>query len=372
MKKMSDWIQIILFLCFIGGLALAFLLKPDRDFSPVENRNLASLPAFSANALFSGAFAEAYETYVADQFPLRDGWTALKAWAEERSGKRENNGVYLCGDTLIERFELADGGRQFLSNLRAVDRFAGQVDVPVYLALIPTAAEIWRDRLPFGAPGCDQAALLEGLETQAIQADMLSALSAHADEAVFYRTDHHWTSLGACYGASALREAMGKPPVSPDQWTPQTVSSSFLGTLYSSSGVRRITPDSIEIYVPEDGVTVTSYENGQSRPGALYDREKLLQKDQYAMFLGGNQPLAVIRTGAKGDRLLMIRDSYADSEVPFLLDAFSEIHLVDLRYYRQDLKQYMEENDIDLVAISYGLKNFAEDQNVYFLSLSGR
>lgn len=88
------------------------------------------------------------------------------------------------------------------------------------------------------------------------------------------------------------------------------------------------------------------------------------------MFMGGNQPLAVVRTGNEGGRLLLIRDSYADSEIPFLTGAFSEIHVVDLRYYRQDIAGYVRENGIDQVAISYSLKNFATDKNVYFLGLS--
>ena len=102
----------------------------------------------------------------------------------------------------------------------------------------------------------------------------------------------------------------------------------------------------------------------------LYDRSRLQQTDQYSMFMGGNQPLAVIRTGNEGGRLLLIRDSYADSEVPFLTGAFSEIHMIDLRYYKMDIAGYVRENGIDQVVVSYSLKNFSEDKNVYFLGLS--
>ena len=88
------------------------------------------------------------------------------------------------------------------------------------------------------------------------------------------------------------------------------------------------------------------------------------------MFMGGNQPLAVVKTGNEGEKLLLIRDSYADSEVPFLLGSFSEIHLIDLRYYKQDIAGYVRQNGIDRVAVSYSLKNFMTDSNVYFLGVS--
>lgn len=367
MKK-ANWIQVSLFLIFIFGLFLLNLLIPDRQFSPVENRNLAQRPSFSWEKLFSGRFMQDFEEYVTDQFAFRDGWTGMKAYAERALGKQENNGVYICGDTLIERFDAGDGTRLEV-NLNAVNAFEEKTDAPTYLMLIPTAAEILRDRLPAGAPGSDQAAILETVpqRTTAQTADALGALRAHADEPVYYRTDHHWTSLGASYGADALLSAMGMEGVSIDRQSARTVSDSFYGTLYSSSGARYVSPDTIEIYVPDDGVSVSTFEGGQWIEGALYDMERLETKDQYSMFMGGNQPLAVVRTGREGERLLLVRDSYADSMIPFLLDRFSEIHLIDLRYYRQSVTEYARENQIDRVAVVYSLKNFCEDRNVYFL-----
>ncbi len=347
------------------------IFTADREFSPVENRNLAQKPVFSWEKLFSGKYMEEYEKYLTDQFAMRDGWTGLKAYSEKALGKQENNGVYICGDTLIERFDVADE-TQLERNLRAVDKFVNLVDVPVYLALIPSAAEVWGDRLPEGAPTLDQEKIFASLSerTQAQVVDVHSALMAKKDRPIYYRTDHHWTSEGACYGADALLRAMGMEGVSPEQFAPETVSTEFYGTLYSSSGARYIAPDSIEIYVSDEGVEVLSFENGEWEQGMLYDRERLSEKDKYSMFMGGNQPLAVVRTGREGGKLLLVRDSYADSEVPFLLGSFSEIHLIDLRYYKQDIAGYVRENGIDRVAVSYSLKNFMTDTNVYFLGVS--
>ncbi len=365
MKKLL----IILFAAFLGGFLLLNLLLPDRVFSPMENRNLAQAPALSAARVLSGQFEQDAEAYVADQFAFRDGWMAMKAALEQLAGRKENNGVYLCGDTLIERLDEPEEERLAL-NIRAVNRFAEAAGVPVYLAVLPTAQEIWRDKLPAGAPGADEAEIIGRVagETKASFIDTLSVLRAHAEEPIFYRTDHHWTSLGAYWGAAALLEALGFSPAPLNSFAPETVSADFYGTLYSKSGARGIPPDSIDRYVPEDGVTVTCLENGEETPGRLYDPSKLEGKDKYSFFMGGNQPLAVIRTGHEGPKLLLARDSYADSEVPFLTPYFSEIHMADLRYYRTGLVSYIVENSIDVAVISYSLRNFATDTNLHFLN----
>lgn len=369
MKK-TNWFQTAVLLIMVIGLFLANLFTGDREFSPVENRNLAQKPDFSWDRLLSGKFMKDYEEYITDQFAGRDEWTALKAYAEKALGKKENNGVYICGDMLIEKFDAADE-KQLAANLQSVERFRENAQIPVYLMLIPSAAEIHREKLPAGAPNIDQASVLASLSarTQMETVDVLSALRAHADEYIFYRTDHHWTSLGACYGADALLRAMGMEGVSVEMWEKQTVSGEFYGTLWSKSGARYISPDTIEIYVPGDGIDVLSFENGVWTEKPLYDMEKLNTKDQYSMFLGGNQPLAVIKTGRPGGKVLLLRDSYADCMVPFLMERFSEIHLIDLRYYRMNIAAYARENGMDAAVILYSLNNFSVDKNVSFLRI---
>lgn len=359
---------VILFVAFLGGFLLLNIALPDRTFSDMENRNLAGKPALSLGSVFSGRFESDAESYVTDQFALRDQWIALKAYAERLLGKRENNGVYICSDTLIERIDEPDADR-LAANLSAVSRFAENSAVPVYFTLIPSAAEIWRDKLPAGAPRCDERALIERLaaETKAVSIDTLSALSAHSVEALYYRTDHHWTSLGALYGAQALLDGMGIETCAADS-APVRVTDAFYGTLYSRSGARYIKPDGIDVYVPSGEITVTHIEGEKEVVTGLYDAEKLAVKDKYAFFMGGNQPLAVVRTGNEGKKLLLIRDSYADCEIPFLCGAFSEIHALDLRYYRDSLSAYIEENGIDCVAISYSLRSFVGDTNLFFLN----
>ena len=352
------------FCVFLGGLLVWHILLPDREKSETENRTLDQAPKFSWTALVDGSYTRNVEDYFADQFPLRDSWTGLKARAEQLTGKSEFNGVYLCGDTLISKVERSDESL-VEKNLSYVDRLSGKTDIPVYLGLIPSAAEVWKEKLPAGAESWDQKKLLA-------QSDLglSDVLTAHAGEPIFYRTDHHWTTLGAYYGYEAIMEALDRESLKETDFTPETAASDFNGTLYSQSGIHWLEPDTVEFWVEDARLDITSWRNGIPEPGSLYDRSYLEKKDKYSAFLGGNQPLCVIRNEniSDGGKLLLIRDSYADSLAPFLAQSFSEVHLLDLRYYRASAAQYAEENGIDVICVLYSVQNFISDRNLVLLT----
>ena len=366
-----------LFCAFIGLFLVANAASPDREFSEMENRNLEQMPTISAKSLLSGEFMKDFETYTTDQFVGRDAWIGLKSSMERSLGKKENNNVYFCDeDTLITRFDQPDATK-VSENLNYVNNFVENVDIPVTFSLIPTQACIWADRLPAGAPNASQTDLLEQAKAAvpgATWADLYSNLWEHKDEDIFYRTDHHWTSLGAYYGYTALAEALGYTPVPLDAYTETVRSTEFYGTVFSSSGVRWVSPDTITTYVPDTGITVTSYTYDSTGkpvevPRSLYDTSFLSVKDKYSMFLGGNQSLGVVKTpNTDKPKLLIIRDSYADSLVPFLTPHFSEIHLVDLRYYKLSLADYIQQNDIDQALVLYSVPNFVTDSNLFWIT----
>ena len=360
-----------LFCLFLGGLMVWQFLLPDRERSDVENRTLQQRPALTLSGVLDGSYMEDVESYVQDQFPLRDQWTGLKARTEQLIGKRLFNNIYLCdGETLISKVDAPTDGLEE-TNLSFVVRLADGTDIPVYLGLIPSAAEVWRDKLPEGAASWDQNGYLQqAADTGLPVIDFSAALTAHADEPIFYRTDHHWTSLGAFYGANALLQRSGRSPLKAEDFTPETASTDFNGTLYSQSGIHWLMPDTMEFWVEEDGLTVTSWRTGAPEPGMLYDWSYLTQKDKYSSFLGGNQPLCVIRNenARDGGKLLLIRDSYSDSLAPFLAQSFEEVHLLDLRYYRMSPAQYAAENGIDEICVVYSVPNFITDRNLVFLA----
>lgn len=374
MNKKALWAETLIFLAFIGVFFILNLVLPDRQFSEQENRYLQQRPEFSFKSLFSGDYTSKFETYTTDQFTFRDEWMSLKAASELALGKQENNDVHLCeGGTLIKGFERPDDST-LDSNMSALNALVENTDADVYFALIPDKSDLYASLLPNNAPNDSEKEVIDYCydKSSAINVDTYSALSSHTDEYIFYRTDHHWTSLGAYYGFSALAESMGLPCPALDSYTDRhVVSEEFYGTTWSSSGFSWVDPDTMEIFVDEpEGLKVTSYPEGSPVEGKLYDFSFLEKKDKYSMFMGGNCPMHVIETGAEDKpSMLILRDSYTDSLIPFLLDDFSEIHVLDLRYYRASLKAYMEQNDFDNVLVCYSVSNFCTDSNIFLLGM---
>lgn len=369
-KKYSIFLT-VLFALFLGVILVGSFLLPDQDFSELENRYLAKPPKLSVENLESGKFMTDAEDYVNDHIIGRDFWVALKAWSERLSGKQENNGVYFGKeDTLLNRLDEPDP--DVLNEYAGyVNTLVDNVDVPVYFGIIPSSSEIWSDRLPKGAPTADEKAIIDNLydTVQTYTIDLYSALEAHKDEEIYYRTDHHWTSLGAYYGYTALMEAMGMDAVPLDESAKVTVSDSFYGTIFSSSGVRWVAPDHIDRYISGDGLKVTSYFDSTPTEGSLYVDSYLDKKDKYSSFLGGNQPLCVIQTQhTDAPKVLVIRDSYTDSLAPFLTQNFSEIHLFDPRMNLNSVKDYVEQNQIDQVVVLYSISNFVSTKNMFVLA----
>lgn len=382
MNKKYNLFLTALFCLFLGGFSLWHLAAPDSDFSANENRYLAKLPTpdFTIGTLtapegnfFSGEFMEDFESYVNDQFPLRDSWVELKARMELLSGKHANNSVYFTPMGLVADFPTPNENK-LSQNFGYVAALGEKLDIPVYFSLIPGKSEEWKPLLPSGAPAADQSVILE----QAAQTPnvtwvdmdlpMETVLNDRAYPS-FYATDHHWTTAGAYQGYVDLMEGMGLTVHPLEELT--TVSEDFYGTTWSKAGAYWVPGDSMEIGVSDEGVTVTNNFNGTPTEGKLYNYENLEKKDKYTFFLGGNQPLCIVNSDkedAEG-RLLVIRDSFSDSLTPFLTQNFEEIHLLDLRYYKAPLGQYLQQNRIDSVLVLYSVDNFASDGNLFVLGM---
>ena len=377
-KKYSVFIT-ALFCLFIFGFGAALLASPSRDFSDQENRYLAQFKAPTLDTLRSGRFMENFEDYVTDQFPLRDQWIQLKALSERALCKQENNKVYFGtdGQTLFAQFN-APALEELETRVGFVNKLGENLDVPVYFSLVPDKSYTFAGLLPANAPNVDDGSTIESAAAlcsgRVAFIDLRESLPRAEDTALgpFYRTDHHWTTMGAYDGYLGLMQGMGIQTVEPEVREYSRVSGSFYGTTYSSSGAGWVEPDSIYTMVPEGGaqghITVTRYPEGEPIEGGLYYPEKLEVKDKYAYFLGGNQPLCIIKNpDAAGGKLLVIRDSYSDSLAPFLAEEFQEVHLFDLRYNNLSLKQYVADNGIDQVLVLYSAANFATDRNLFKL-----
>lgn len=372
MSKKALWIEAIVFLAFIFAFFILNTALPDREFSEQENRSLQQRPPFSFDELFSGQYTKDFEAYTTDQFTLRDEWITLKAASELALGKRQNNGMFLCdGGTIIEPYEAPEDGK-LEANMEALNKLVANTDADVYFALIPGKSDIWAHMLPQNAPRDSEKAAIDYCYSlsDAVNVDIYGKLEEHSGEYIYYRTDHHWTTLGAYYGFSALAESMGLdcPDIS-EYGGRETVSEEFYGTSWSSSGFSWVEPDSMEIFVTEpEGLEITNYPQGSPVEGQLYDWSRLEVKDKYSFFYGGNTPLLEIETGVEGaPSLLILRDSYMDSLSPFLLEGYSRIHILDLRYYRASLSDYIDQNGFDDVLVCYSIDNFSTDSNIFLL-----
>ena len=246
-------------------------------------------------------------------------------------------------------------------------------DIPMYMMLVPNAANVLSDKLPSFAVTRDQdkdfAEIQKALKGHLSWVDVSSAMKDHKSENIYYHTDHHWTSLGAKYGYEALAEALQLDTSKEVELKPYAVSDSFNGTLSATSGYETGYEEPMYVYLPKEEGTgpevVVSYVEEQEKKATLYDTSKLKEKDKYAMFLGGNSGLIDIRTTADStDRLLIVKDSYANSLVPFLTPYYREIFMVDPRYYYGDIHEIMENNKITSVLFLYNGNTFVEDNSI--------
>jgi hypothetical protein len=360
----------ITMLSYLAALLLLFAITPDRDFSEAENRMLQKMPDCTWESLISGKFNLAAENYLSDQFPGRDAWVGLKSAIELLLLKKDNNGVYFGRDgyllPMMEGINMATLGE----NMETINRFAETFPGQVCFLPAPSAAQILQEKLPpFAAPR-EQLELQKTVEEQLAPGihliDAPSALAAHKGEYIYYKTDHHWTSKGAYYAYVEAGKALGYNPLELNDFIIEQVSDDFYGTLYSKSGHRFARPDSIQLFLPnKEQSCQVEYEYEKRTTASLYAMDWLQKKDQYAVFLGGNHALVrITASNETGRKLLVIKDSYANSMVPFLINHFDEIHLIDLRHFNSDLRSYIEQHGLGEVLFVYNTTSFAGDPSI--------
>ena len=358
------------FLLVILLAAVLNLIAKDRVFSESENRNLAQKPAVSMASVLDGSWGADYEDYLADQFVFRDRWMSLKLRMDQLMGRKESGGVYLCEDHyLIETpgNSSTGEGAALWRSLDAINSFAAaHPELNCDVMIVPNAISVLADKLPENAPGGDQPAQMELISrTLSAQLDFLNVtdtLCQHASEGMFYRTDHHWTTLAAKYAFDAVAEQLGitNPAREYDVYT---VSDTFEGTLAAKSGSHAVT-DIVQVYEPV-GTNVSYYVNypdTHTKSGSVYVSSALEGKDHYAVFFGGNHGiLEIITTAGNGRNLLVFKDSYANCFVPLLIPYYESITMIDPRYYYGSAETVLQTAQISDVLFLYNLNTFLGD-----------
>lgn len=352
-------------------LGIADLCNGDNVYSETENRVLASRPAFTWESLFSGDYGEAYEEYMSDQFVGRDKWVGIKTRADILFRKKEINGVYLGSDRYLigvndpEEYTEQMEDSRIASLKKLVNRWNAKV------MLVPTADNILTDKLPAFAPYYNEERLLYKVQ-EAVgdenYVDVYGALQEHAQEPIYYRTDHHWTSLGAYYGFRAWAESVGRFPYPYDIAGMKTVSEDFQGTLQSRINVDWA-KDTIQYFPETEKKAVSVTYDFSDKADSLYAPEYLDTKNQYGYYLNDNHAFIEIHTGYNpGRTLFVIKDSYANSMIPLLTTHYETIYVVDLRYFNGKLFQFMEQYEPEQgmdVLVLYDCVHFLEDFKFY-------
>lgn len=373
--KIYKYIMAILLLLFIGLMVTLNILTPNKKFSDSENRNLEQLPKLSFKNLMGGKFTSSYEKYISDQFALRDFWIGVKSDTDRAIGKKENNDVYLGKDGfLIQKFNKPED-KDLKDKVETINSFDNLTpNINKYFMLVPTAVKILEDKLPNYVSDSDELTYIDKVKKSINNdinfVDLYDTLSSKKDEYIFYKTDHHWTTKGAYYAYGELIKKMGITPKGEEYFNIQKVTDEFYGSLYSKGGFRHLNPDSIELYLPKDDEKYKVEYLGEDKSyESLYDMNNINKKDKYTVFFNGNHPLIKITTNkGEGRKLLVVKDSYANSFIPFLTSHFSEIYMVDLRYYSEGLNTLIQENQINDMLILYNANTFFEDPSIKNLS----
>lgn len=355
----------VMLIVFIGIIFVLNIVLPDRAFSEEENRKLEQAPKFSRESLMKGKFTTKFEKYISDQFAFRDMWVGVKSDAEKAIGKKENNGVYMGKDGfLLQKFD-APSQKDVNKKIEDINAYASMGSgVKKYFMLVPNSIKILEDKLPADAPVSDQLKYIDEMKALLDKninfVDVYDSLYSKRNEYIYFKTDHHWTANGAYYAYKKLGEDMGFTPHNKEYFNIKKVTDEFFGTLYSKSGFRHIGPDSIELYIPKsmEQCRVEYFEESRVAD-SLYSMDNLNKKDKYAVFFNGNHPFIKITTAVnKGKKLLIIKDSYANSLIPFLTGHYREIYVVDPRYYDEDMEKLVKDKNIDEILIVYNVNTF--------------
>ncbi len=384
-------LMIALFTLVSLAIPIITAVLPKQERSEVENRSLAKFPSLVNHAKLDKAenladvigavrweditvrdkdsYMDKLETYFSDHLVWREGWVRARNTMESLSGKKEINGVYTLKNQMIQVFKEYDE-EVVNTSLNAMNRFAEtHPDMQCSLMIAPTAQELFSTDIPSYAGYLSEKTFIEECykKMQGVTViDCLSYLSGHKSDYVFYRTDHHWTSLGAYYAYCAAAKALGYSSYGLNSFNIETASSSFRGTLYSNTLDNSVTPDSIDYYHLASGepkVKMTVYDGRKETVyDSLYVRSYLDVKDKYSSFTGSNAPIVTIETDVdNGKSLLLVKDSYAHSLVPFLANHYSKITMVDMRYINTDLSQFIDVDSYQQTLFVFNAISFSTD-----------
>ena len=389
----TDRVVVYLISAMILCFGIAFFLTPKKEFSESENRMLAKAPELTFVNVKNGSFMDGIGTYAADHFPMRDSFLSIMTETERLSGRKEINDVYLAQDGSL--IEVYDAPRNTEKQITQFTKLAENVEqAQCYLMLVPTAVFTNQKSLPQDAPDAVAQtgerrdtiqsgtkrptqmqeiakiyqSMPEQMHTIAVEGELMQAAMTEQQGAqrLYYRTDHHWTTYGAYIGYTAFCEAAGLAPVSLSDYDAETVSEDFRGTIYSKLNDPYFGSDTIVSYSYPAWDLSVEYSDTKEVTDTPYNPEYLSQKDQYSYFLNNIHPLITITNEAVADgAIAVVKDSYANCFVPFLLNHYHTVYVFDTRYYKGGPSKFINEHpEITDVLLLYNMNTIDNDTGI--------
>lgn len=367
MTKLSKKMSPILAVCVVIVCVLN-LLWPDAKTSSMENRSLQQFPTISLSSINDGQFFEDVNNWYSDQFVGRDQWIQLKYLISKMTGVKKVDDVYLGKGALIEDTS-AVNEEQKERNIQAINQFCTKSGKASYFLLAPNAVSVQSDKLPSFATPLDQNAQIDDylskLDASIQKVDVRDSFKEHKNEYLYYKTDHHWTSLGSYYAYQALSSSMDLGQTEISDYHVYPVSTDFKGTLSGKVG-SAFMEDQIDIYVPkENSEYIMTDETSRDSSRSIYSMDALHTKDQYTVFLSGNTGRISLEMDNDSDRhLLLIKDSYANSMIQFLIPHFRTIDIIDPRYYFEDVSKLLDSQLITDILFLYNSNTLMQDTSI--------
>lgn len=378
MNKWTDRMYVWGFVSLLGVMSLLFFLLPKEAFSEMENRSLQKFPELTLDRIWSNQFSEEAELFVTDHFPYRTDFIFAKSVLEQLRLQKENNGIYLGKDGyLFEKFKKPDV-EELTKYTDALKQFAANhPETSITFMLSPNSVGVYPERLPLLATAYPQKEINDFISGKISESmsflngfAFLQPEDVESDKPLFYRTDHHWTTYGAYLAYLAYAEQQGWQPLTEDQFNIRTVTESFLGSYHTRGQFGGVKPDSIQMYEPKTPVETEMYiADTDTTVHSLYDESFLDKKDKYSYFQGGVHALVTLKNNLtpeaeKKKKLLVIKDSYAHSMVPFLTNHVEEIHMIDIRFYNGNFSDYMKQNGIEDALLLFNTSTFVEERGL--------
>ena len=354
-KKRSDRLIVSgsLLLLLLAGLYMLFW--PQGDFSESEKRYLN--PAPSMPDLSRWQTDREVEDYLSDRVPMRRLLIGLDAGMQVWTGRRTQLAAWPVGNSILEP-PVSGTPADIRKRLEQLDRLAG--------------TERWSLMVP-PTHGSQALSSMNGMMRSLYQAeDELTAALAEDEhvipleqafrgkEALYYRTDHHWTLEGAYLAYACFCEKAGKKAYPLETFLRQSFSG-FSGTTASRSGLIWGEKDTLDCAEPSGSVTMTVRESGETYDHLIFP-EQASGWDGYAVYLNGNHGMLEIRNpAAEGGVLLVFKDSFANCLLPLLAANYQKIIAVDARYWNENFSQVLKTAESDEILFCYSLDSLLHD-----------